>query len=217
MGVTQQRLYVVNLESLATHIARGLPADRPFLIGIDGLAGSGKTTFCTRLVQELEKAQLTVKVVSLDESYWAEKPIQSSEQSRSYSDGDSVGEDYDWRRLKSEVLLPVPNGNIPEALIRNRVVIVEGCFSLRNELQKYYELRIFTHVPRDESLRRAVQRDGEELREFYENYWKKEEDSYIKTHDPMKSAELVIDGCREIVNGEVSLKLMTTFSLLLSA
>ena len=136
-------------------------------------------------------------------SFWKKIQTKACRESRFDPLRDSVGEDYDWRRLKLEVLVPLYKGRVPEGLPRCQVVIVEGCFSLRNELQKFYKLSIFADVPREMALKRAVDRDGEKERYWYENYWRQEEDSYIRMHNPMQRAMLVIDGCREIDNGEV--------------
>jgi pantothenate kinase-related protein Tda10 len=46
---------------------------RSFLIGIDGLAGSGKTTLAVRLRRECASAGLTVCTLSLDDGYWSGK------------------------------------------------------------------------------------------------------------------------------------------------
>ena len=203
---------IFNIKTLAAHVSNHIPTNKPYLIGIDGLAGSGKTTFLTKLVQVLENASLKVTVISMDRSIWKEIRTEACRESRFDPERDSVGEDYDWRRLKLEVLVPLREGKTPVGLPRGQVMVVEGCFSLRNELQEFYKLKIFTDVPRDMALIRAIDRDGEEERYWYENYWRQEENLYIRTHDPMRRAELVIDGCREIANDEVHLKLTTAFS-----
>ena len=208
---------IFNIKTLAAHVSNHIPTNKPYLIGIDGLAGSGKTTFLTKLVQVLENVNLKVTVISMDRSFWKKIRTEACRESRFDPERDSVGEDYDWRRLKLEVLVPLREGKTPVGLPRGQVVVVEGCFSLRNELQEFYKLKIFTDVPRDMALIRAVDRDGEEERYWYENYWRQEENLYIRTHDPMQRAELVIDGCREIANDEVHLKLTTAFSRQLTA
>jgi len=44
---------IFNIKTLAAHVSNHIPTNKPYLIGIDGLAGSGKTTFLTKLIQVL--------------------------------------------------------------------------------------------------------------------------------------------------------------------
>jgi uridine kinase len=202
----------LNLKKLAAHIARHLQGNRPYLIGIDGYAGSGKTTFLTKLVQALQNNNLKVAVVSMDRSFWKEIRTRACMESRFDPNRGSVGEDYDWRRLEAEILAPLRDGRTAVGLPISQVVVVEGCFSLRNELQEYYELKVFAQVPREIALERAIVRDGEGQRYWYENYWRQEEELYIRSQDPMRQADLVIDGHRETAADEVGLERPTPFS-----
>ena len=123
---------IFNIKTLAAHVSNHIPTNKPYLIGIEGLAGSGKTTFLTKLVQVLENANLKVTVISMDRSFWKKIRTEACRESRFDPERDSVGEDYDWRRLKLEVLVPLREGKTPVGLLRGQVVVVEGCFSLRN-------------------------------------------------------------------------------------
>jgi uridine kinase len=69
------------------------------IVVIDGRGGSGKSTFSRRL----ERAGSDVAVVEMDDFYRPER-----ERLARAAIGDSeVGGDFDWRRLRDQVLLPL--------------------------------------------------------------------------------------------------------------
>src|SRR5689334_15473078 len=72
---------------------------RTLLIGIDGRGGSGKSTFARRL----ERAGDDVAVVEIDDFYRTEH-----ERLARAANGDTeIGGNFDWRRLRDQVLLPL--------------------------------------------------------------------------------------------------------------
>jgi uridine kinase len=185
-----------------------------FSIGIDGMAGSGKTTLSRQLELMCIQAELGVCVVSLDRLYWQGTGFKAARSSRAVNanrEGAFVGEDYDWRRLEADVLLPARTVTVCSHTREHAVVIVEGPFCLRNELHTYYDLRIVCWAPRMVCLERAVKRDGESSRSDYEEYWRYEEDAYVASHNPIARADLVVDGRTNATSGQVALAWTTPF------
>ncbi len=178
------------------------------LVGIDGIAGAGKSTFARNLVAAMEQCGQVPTLVRLDDYYYrptGKRPIY-------FRDGDSESTendyDYEWRRFRDQVLIPLRAGRpaILQKLDRERpgeilrvsavagaVVIVEGVTSLRRELAAHYGFRVFVRAPRDICIARVLERDGDAMRDWYKIYWRHEEDHYIKTHDPQAAADLVVD------------------------
>jgi len=183
-----------------------LSAERPtVLVAIDGHGGSGKTTLAADLATALQDSGLPASVVSFDEFYLpraqrlpgspAEKPI---------------GADYDWARLRDQVLAPLRMGTaarydrydwrqdafdgVGEAGPEG-VVIVEGIYSSRREIADLYDLRIWVECPRELRLRRGIRRDGEGARGIWENDWMPSEDLYVEAQRPREQAHIVVDGC----------------------
>lgn len=62
-------------------------------------------------------------------------------------------------------------------------VIIEGCYSTRDELREYYDFTIWVDCPREQRLVRGLERDGEGAFEFWRQ-WMEEEDRYIKEQLP---------------------------------
>jgi uridine kinase len=181
----------LRMQSLTSYISEQLPTHRPFMIGVDGLAGSGKTTFARSLAEEMRKIGVTAEVLALDvEGFWTGPPTIRAARKL---DPNRVGEDYDWRRLKAEILDPIDKGVYKSPWSCYSVVIVEGCFVLRSELHNFYDLKIMMHLPREEILWRTISRDINAL-EYYNNYWRHQEDKYIRLHQPLSKAHLIISG-----------------------
>ena len=75
------------------------------------------------------------------------------------------------------------------------VVLVEGVYSFRPELRRYYDFSIMVTTPQDERLRRWKQRgDPDEQIER----WRASEDLYFESTHPEEAAEMVVPGTSEI-------------------
>jgi uridine kinase len=168
------------------------------LVAIDGPSGSGKTT----LARALAEAGDQTAVVSGDDFY---RPA-SDEERRSWSPEEGVRKYFDWERLEQEVLGPLSrtgrcryqrydwaSGKLSEAvqLPNAHVVLIEGVYTFRPELRRYYDFSIVVSTPKDERLRRWKQRgDAEEqIRR-----WHASEELYFESTHPEEAAEMVVAG-----------------------
>lgn len=196
------------------------PKDRPFLIGIDGISGSGKTTTSKNIVKTLEQLGYCVHRISFD-NFWSstddcrakkfnpEKPI--------------VGGDYRWQKLRDEILMPLREKkpvncivndeavvvdnycvvdvvSYDNSLADNDVIIVEGVFVVRDELRKYFDYSIFIKLPRKTSFDRVLEREGDDMKQWYQDYWHHEENLYMKRQEPYTKVDWLID---EFKNNEL--------------
>ena len=113
---------------------------------------------------------------------------------------------YDtWRRLRDEVLGPLRAGQVAryqrydwssDALaewhdVPQGIVIVEGVYSTRLELEQFYDLTVWVECPRSICLARGVERDGEAARRKWEEEWMPAEDHYISEQSPHTRANIV--------------------------
>ena len=185
------------LEEFIKIIGQMVATRTPILIGIDGLAGSGKTTFCLNLKEQLTKIGLTAVTFRFDD-WWQGSP--ESDASRFQGGRQTVGDDYRWKEFRQAVLEPLREGQMPSTSKKQgvenpsaaSVVIVEGVTSIRRELRDLYDFCLFVMDSRVGSIERAIERDGNEARNWYQNYWKHEEDLYLKLHTPHLSADLIV-------------------------
>ncbi len=189
---------VISLERLLAKL-KGLPKrQNTLIIGLDGRGAAGKST----LARKLKELSQNVTIVHMDDFY---KP--SSE--RKLVDSNEIGGNFDWKRVKEQVITPLledkearyqrydwDNDEMAEwhAVPVGGLVIIEGCYSIRNELADLYDFRIWVEGTRAFRLDRGVKRDGEQYRHFWEDVWLPAEDRYFEIQSPASRADITIDG-----------------------
>jgi len=172
------------------------------LVAIDGLGGAGKSTLTQLLGQQLKTLGWIVAVVKHDDFY-----LPSNQ--RENQTTRTIGSDFDWERLRDQVLIPIREGRSAHyqrydweadvlaewhTISASDVVLVEGVYTMRRELTNLYDLKIWVECPRAIRLARGIARDGEKARTIWEQDWMPKEDYYIKTHPPRKRADLFVNG-----------------------
>jgi hypothetical protein len=172
-------------EALAAALLRLPPSCGPVrLIGIDGHAGSGKTTFAARLARALGGAP----VLHLD-------------------DIATHAELFAWTgRLTSQVLDPLREGRAaryapydwntrgfgePVLLPPAPVVLLEGVGAGRRELRPVLARLIWMDLPAEESWRRGRLRDGEGQRDFWDG-WEAAERAHFARDPSRPHAHLLV-------------------------
>ena len=84
-----------------------------------------------------------------------------------------------------------------DEIFPGQLLVIEGVYSLHRHLRGSYECTIWVDCPREERLRRGIERDGEALRDFWEKEWMPLEDEYLITMRPRQYADYIIDGTNE--------------------
>lgn len=117
-----------------------------------------------------------------------------------------IGYDLNWERLRDEVLSPLRVGKtarfqyydwVNDSLNEwveiepDGVTIIDGVYSLRNELADYYDLRIWFSCPQEIRVSRLLSRGDTPQAEI--DAWIPLEERYHAAYKPEKSADLVID------------------------
>ena len=194
------------MEELLAIVTTALPGrlqeHLSFLIGIDGPGGAGKSTFAAALARRLQRERISVAVVHKDDFF-----LPSTQRPAGYGADKPLGGDFDWQRLRDQVLIPLahrqpasyqrydwPTDRLAEwqTLADCQVVIVEGVYALRRELRGLYDLTIWIDCPRPIRLARGIVRDGEAARARWEHDWMPAEDHYIATERPHLTANFYV-------------------------
>ncbi|MEU6480176.1 hypothetical protein ABZ858_25475 [Streptomyces sp. NPDC047017] len=173
------------MHTLAAQLRRLPPSCGPVrLIGVDGHAGSGKSTFAGRLAAALGDAP----VLHLD-------------------DIASHAEPFAWdRRLLAEVIEPLAGGATAHyapydwharrfgparALPPAPVILVEGVGAGRRALRPHLARLLWMELEREESWARGRARDGAEQREFWAGWVEAEHRHFAR--DPSRPfADLLV-------------------------
>jgi uridine kinase len=167
-----------------------MAADRPaqtLFVGIDGRAGSGKTTLADAIAAAVPGAV----VVHVDDFAGPLVP------------------EWDWGRLREQVLSPLLAGrpgryqrwewNRDEGaewhdVPAGRLVVIEGVSSTRREVGAPWACQIWVDAPREIRLERAVERDGDAMLSHWTDVWLPSEEAYIERERPEERVDLLVLG-----------------------
>ena len=176
------------------------------LIGIDGLGGSGKTTYAYKLQRQLEGSM----IFHLDD-FIHKKEVRYNENYEEWYCYYHLQWRYDY--LIQKLLLPLKSGlDVNETIeVYNRetdsytlrkieipvgtTVIIEGVFLQRPELRPYFETVIYLEMDKETRLKRISDRDTymgskEEIALRYEQRYFPAEEKYIEQCNPLALADV---------------------------
>ena len=179
------------------------------LIGIDGTGGSGKSTLARELAEVLggPDGASTATVVHGDDFY---RPMDPEERLQlTPAEGYEVY--YDWERLREEVLAPLTSGQdadyrrydwpsnqiVPDELHHvphTGFVIVEGVYTVRPELEGFYDLTVFVDAPFDLALQRVVLRGHDHGPGNWQQRWQAADKHYFAATEPWTRLDLIVKG-----------------------
>ncbi|MFC9132922.1 uridine kinase [Streptomyces sp. NPDC057099] len=152
------------VRDLASRISRLSPSCGPVrLVGVDGHAGSGKSTFAEQLAGALGGAPVLRldDIASHEELFgWTGRLL--DQVIEPLADGRTARyAPYDWRARRFGPPLPLPPAP---------VILVEGVGAGRRALRPRLALLLWMELPREEAWARGRSRDGEEQREFWDGW-----------------------------------------------
>lgn len=202
------------LRRLADAIQAAMSGQR-VKVAIDGIDASGKTTLANALADVLEQSGCTVIRASVDGFH---QPQVIRRQRGSLSPEGYFYDAFDYAALKRDLLEPLSTngsgyyrtqsldlhsdqpvvGRWQQAAI-NAVVLVDGVFLQRPELNAYWDLRIWVEIPFAVALERALTRDlavfgsAKVIRERYMQRYIPGQQLYIRQCQPKLHAQWVMD------------------------
>lgn len=202
-------------EAVLRHVADRVVACGPrrVRVAIDGLTAAGKTSFGHELAEGLAAAGRPVLRASLDDfkKPWGERHLYDRESGTGY-----YRNAYDYPTLVRLLLEPAsPDGSGACALCSidpltqsdhsavvarapaNAVLIVDGVFAFRPQINNYWDVRVWLAVAEDLSVRRGTTRDqswaGAQAETLHRDRYLAAERLYIAEVDPVARADFVID------------------------
>ena len=185
--------------------------DHPLKVAIDGVDAAGKSCLSRELRTILENKGCNVIQASID-GFHNPRKIRYR-RGRDNPEG-YYHDSFNYSNLKRYLLNPLePNGN---RIIKTRVfdyqndaclntgfenaqesaiLLFDGVFLLRPQLNHMWDLRIFLDISFEESLKRGVNRDGGnrlEISKLYTTRYIPGQKLYFKEANPCKLADIVI-------------------------
>ncbi|MFJ3751718.1 MULTISPECIES: uridine kinase [Streptomyces] len=198
-------------EALAERV-RALGTGR-LLVGIDGFTAAGKTSFGHELAAHIAESGRPVLRATLDDfkNPWKDRHLYDRESGEGY-----YRNAYDYASAKRLLLDPARS---PEAescalcsidpltqeshaaetapLAPDSVLIVDGVFAFRPEIDAYWDFRIWMDVDAELSVRRGAERDqdwaGSDAEAIHRNRYLVAERLYLDEVDPLPRMDAVVD------------------------
>jgi uridine kinase len=203
------------LQWLVDEICRRKQTGRPIKVGIDGRCASGKTTLADTLAPLVRGRGLDVLRPSVDSFH---HPRAYRYRQGEYSAIGYYEDAFDYGAIVAHLLKPLSGDEFPavcrhashdvrtdvatDASIRvsaQTVLLFDGVFLFRRELDAYWDFRILVHVDAGTSIARAVERDFdgtgevEIIRRKYEQRYEPAWLIYRDFEQPERKAHVIID------------------------
>jgi uridine kinase len=162
-------------------------ASNPVVI-IDGRSGAGKTSLAARLIRDWP-LRTPVQLLALDSVYpgWdgLEQGAETVRQAVLIPHGRGLL--GTWRRWDWE------RGEEAEAHAVDPALglVVEGCGALTATPARLGDVTVWVDGPRDSRRRRALARDGDGFRPYWD-MWAAQEEAHIAQHRPPEIADIVV-------------------------
>ncbi|ALQ68593.1 kinase [Bacillus thuringiensis] len=175
-----------------------------FILGIDGLSRSGKTTFVTNLKENMKQESIPFHIFHIDDHI--------VERNKRYDTGFEEWHEYyylqwdiEWLRQKffqklqheTKLKLPFYNDKTDSYEMKKvqipivGVIVIEGVFLQRKEWRDFFHYMVYLDCPRETRFLRESKETQKNLSKFENRYWKAE-DYYLETESPKDRADLII-------------------------
>lgn len=178
--------------------------DERFILGIDGLSRSGKTTLVKELEEDLKQSEIPFHIFHIDDHI--------TERNKRYNTGFAEWYEYynlqwdiEWLqrnffwKLQSDIQVQLPFYHDETDICEMKeiqlplvgVIIVEGVFLQRKEWRNFFHYMVYLDFSRETRFLRESPETQKNLSKFQSRYWKAEE-HYLEAELPRERADLVI-------------------------
>lgn len=213
--ITQVNMTRRKLIQRLSNLIMQVKKPHPVRVAIDGIDNAGKTKFAEELAQELHKTNYKIIRASIDGFH---RPRKERYRRGRHSPAGYYHDSFDYEAIKEKLLKPLgPNGSLRyikavfdlrtdspvtekiHTAKRKAILLFDGVFLLRPQLNDYWDFSIFVHVDFETALARALLQDRKlfgSVRETRKRYLKRYipgQKFYVKDVNPVQKADIVID------------------------
>lgn len=164
------------------------------IIGLDGPSGAGKSTIAAFLEKEYD-----VLVFHTDDYFL---PSERKTIERMSEPGGNL----DYERMEEEIFQHLTQEyiqsnsfncqtnvlEINKPVKKKRIILIEGVYSLHPKFQKYYDLKVFLDIDKEEQYNRILKRSGAFMLERFQKEWIPLEDHYFEENKVREIVNLFI-------------------------
>jgi uridine kinase len=189
--------------------------DHRLRVAIDGLTAAGKTSLGHELARGLGDRGRPVFRASLDDFKrpWSERHLYDRESGAGYYrnafdreaachlllDPSGPGADGVVALCSIDPITQIDHSAVKSSMPANGVLIVDGVFAYRPEINAYWDLRIWVEIDAELSVRRGIERDAEmegspeQAEALHRDRFLVGEQLYISEVDPRAFVEVIVD------------------------
>lgn len=190
-------------------------SDHRLRIAIDGLSASGKTSLGHELAQRLARRGRPVFRASLDDFKrpWSERHLYDRVSGAGYyrnafdhdaacklllDPSDPVGEGI-VSLCSIDPITQVDHSAVKTVMPANGVLVVDGMFACRPEINAYWDLRVWVEIDPELSVRRGIERDAEmeggadDAETLHRDRYLASALLYMSEVDPRSFVEVIVD------------------------
>lgn len=165
------------------------------VIAIDGMAASGKTSLAKDL-----KSKYKATIIHMDD-FFLQDHQRTNERFK------EIAGFIDYERFNEEVMQALKSGyafsyhkyNCQSKTMTkeyvgndNQVYIIEGAYSLREEFQDTYDIKVLMLIDEDKQITRIKARNNASLLRKFKEDWLIRENTYIKEYKLKEMADIII-------------------------
>ena len=177
---------------IKSNYERDKKQNTPYIIGINGIDCAGKTTLAKDLSGQLKQSGIKNQIFHIDDF---NNPKVENETYRAFASGNWNENDFD-RYYESIIDFQKAREAVEEAAAINEIVIVEGIFIFRSQLNHIFNYRIYLEVDAAIALtrfeqRRRLQGDVRPV-EIFEDIWVRAHNRYVSEVNPRQISDLII-------------------------
>ncbi|SFG49301.1 uridine kinase [Halobacillus alkaliphilus] len=186
-------------------ILPSLRSGQLYIIGVDGLSRSGKTTFVNQLESELNKKRVDLCTFHMD-NHIVKKNERYDTGFEDWYEYYQLQWEVEWLkehlfekvRCGCQLTLPFYDNEADERnyqtvdLPQEGVILIEGVFLQRKEWRPYFDHIIFLDCARNRRFAREDPFARKNMDKFRNRYWKAE-DYYLRDVKPRISANCVLN------------------------
>lgn len=165
-----------------------------YIIGINGIDCAGKTTLAKDLSGRLKQSGINNEIFHIDD--FNNKKVEN-ETYRAFASGNWNENDFD-RYYESIIDFQKARKAVGKAAAKNEIVIVEGIFIFKLQLNNIFNYRVYLEVDVSVALtrfeeRRRLKGDDRPV-EIFKEIWVRAHNKYVSEINPQKICDLLIQG-----------------------
>ncbi|MGQ7874811.1 hypothetical protein [Bacillus sp. 1A] len=200
------------IKEIADHILK-LNLTHPIRVGVSGITASGKTTFANELAEEMKKRGVQATRASIDDFHNPRviRYAQGKESARGYYEDahDYIAfkerllkplgpnENLQYEAISHNLITDMPVHNTPLVAPPNMVLIVDGTFLLKKEIEYLFDYKIFVDTDFEIARKHGAERETEafgsyeEAEKMFINRYHAACKMYIDEHNPKECANVI--------------------------